>query len=100
MARESFYIRNDKGFGSCPACAANPSPFFYARARNRSLEWSKNKLILLHQIKTNPEPPELLFQCSYYVCQVCNKVRLCLNQCFYMRDDGMIVFFLRSTNNF
>ena len=61
MSGEFIYILNNNCFHLFPGFSAYAPALFNPGAGNGSLKWSQHQFIILHEIKSDPQPIELLF---------------------------------------
>src|ERR1700712_1372417 len=94
MSWKFLYILNYNSFHLFPGGSANTSAFFNSRAGYRSLKRSQQQLIFFYQVKANPQPSKLLFQCCSYIGEVCNQIRFALQNGCNLGNKFNILFFL------
>src|SRR5689334_20129683 len=99
MSRKFFNVGHDDRFSPLPARAAYTATFLNAGAGNGSLERSKYKLIVFYNIKANPKPTELFFQCACNISQVCDQIRFAIYQRFYLWNQRIVLFGFTACND-
>src|SRR5260221_12023754 len=88
---DALPIYND-GFRALPASSANTLSETNACARNRTLEWTQNKLIPFYKITSHPEKIHTLLYCPNNISKVGNQIIFSLHQRADLREKRGVFF--------